>query len=82
MSSTSSPFFRIVVPKIYAIGAAVVIFGAMFKILHLPGAGLMLGVGLTTEAIIFFINAFEPPARDLDWSRVYPELGENYTPGG
>lgn len=81
MSGTSNPFFRVVVPKVYAIGAAVVIFGAMFKILHLPGAGLMLGIGLTTEALIFFINAFEPPVRDLDWSRVYPELGQNFTPG-
>ena len=78
MRNTSSPFFRVIVPKLYALGAAVVIFGAMFKILHLPGAGLMLGVGLTTEALIFFINAFEPPVRELDWTRVYPELGEAY----
>jgi gliding motility-associated protein GldL len=65
-------------PKIYGIGASVVILGAMFKILHLPGAGAMLGVGLTTEAIIFFLSAFEPPHHDPDWSKVYPELAEDY----
>ena len=59
---------------IYGIGAAIVILGAMFKILHLPGAGLMLGVGLTTEAVIFFLSAFEKPHTDPDWSLVYPEL--------
>ena len=37
--------YSTIMPKVYGIGAAVVIFGAMFKILHMPGAGLMLGVG-------------------------------------
>lgn len=63
-----------IMPKIYGIGAAIVIIGAMFKILHLPGAGLMLGIGLTTEAIIFLFSAFEPTHREYDWSLVYPEL--------
>ncbi len=61
-------------PKIYGIGAAIVIVGAMFKILHLEGGGLMLGIGLTTEAIIFFLSAFEPRHQEPDWSLVYPEL--------
>ncbi len=63
-----------IMPKIYGIGAAVVIVGAMFKILHLPGAGIMLGVGLTVEAIIFLFSAFEPKHNEYDWSLVYPEL--------
>jgi len=63
-----------IMPKIYGLGAAVVIVGAMFKILHLPGAGIMLGVGLTTEAIIFIFSAFEPKHQEYDWSMVYPEL--------
>jgi gliding motility-associated protein GldL len=46
----------------------------MFKILHWPGADIMLTVGLTTEAVIFFISAFEKPHADYDWSLVYPEL--------
>ena len=70
--------YKTIMPKIYGIGASVVILGAMFKILHLPGAGAMLGVGLTTEAIIFFLSAFEPPHHDPDWSKVYPELAEDY----
>ena len=69
--------YKTIMPKIYGIGASVVILGAMFKILHLPGAGAMLGVGLTTEAIIFFLSAFEPPQHDPDWSKVYPELAED-----
>ncbi|MDN4166149.1 gliding motility protein GldL [Cytophagales bacterium LB-30] len=70
--------FSTIMPKVYGIGAAVVIVGAMFKILHLPGAPAMLGIGLTTEAIIFFLSAFEPKHAELDWSRVYPELAEDF----
>ena len=62
--------------KLYGIGASVVILGAMFKILHWPGADIMLTVGLTTEAVIFFISAFEKPHADYDWSLVYPELAD------
>jgi gliding motility-associated protein GldL len=60
--------------KLYGFGAAIVIVGAMFKIMHWPGAGPMLVVGLSTEAVIFFFSAFEPPHEDVDWSLVYPEL--------
>lgn len=60
--------------KLYGLGAAVVIVGAMFKIQHWPGAGPMLVCGLSVEAIIFFFSAFEPPHEEVDWSLVYPEL--------
>lgn len=60
--------------KLYGFGAAIVIVGAMFKIQHWPGAGPMLVVGLSTEAIIFFFSAFEKPHEEPDWSLVYPEL--------
>lgn len=60
--------------KLYGFGAAIVIVGAMFKIQHWPGAGPMLVVGLSTEAVIFFFSAFEKPHEDPDWSLVYPEL--------
>jgi gliding motility-associated protein GldL len=60
--------------KLYGFGAAIVIIGAMFKIMHWPGAGPMLVVGLSTEAVIFFFSAFEPPHEEIDWSLVYPEL--------
>jgi gliding motility-associated protein GldL len=60
--------------KLYGIGAAVVIVGALFKIQHWPGASLMLILGLGTEAFIFFFSAFEPIHEEPDWSLVYPEL--------
>jgi len=62
---------------IYSIGAAVVIMGALFKILHLPGGDWVIGAGLLTEALIFVISAFEPVHMDLKWERVYPELAED-----
>ncbi len=59
---------------LYGMGAAVVIVGALFKLMHWPGAGPMLVVGLLTEAAIFALSAFEPVEKELDWSLVYPEL--------
>ena len=70
--------YTAIMPKVYGLGAAVVIVGAMFKILHLPGAGVFLAVGLTTEAVIFFLSAFEPIHKDVNWSKVYPELADDY----
>jgi gliding motility-associated protein GldL len=72
--------FKTIMPKVYGIGAAVVIVGALFKILHLTGADQMLMVGLLTEAAIFFLSAFEPAAKETDWTKVYPELAEDYEP--
>lgn len=60
--------------KLYGWGAAVVIIGALFKIMHWPGANPMLIAGMGTETIIFFLSAFEPPHKEWDWSLVYPEL--------
>ena len=74
----SELLFTTIMPKVYGIGAAIVIVGAMFKILHLPGAGEMLGIGLTTEAIIFLLSAFEPKHKEPDWAKVYPELADDY----
>jgi gliding motility-associated protein GldL len=58
----------------YGMGAAVVIVGALFKLMHWPGASLMLIVGLSTEALIFGLSAFDSPDDELDWTLVYPEL--------
>ena len=60
--------------KLYGIGAAVVILGALFKILHLQGANIMLIAGMGTEAIIFIFSAFEPLHVEYNWALVYPEL--------
>jgi len=71
---TQGKGFKRNMARLYGWGAAVVILGALFKIQHYPGAGIMLVVGLGTEAIIFFFSGFEPPHEDVDWSLVYPEL--------
>ena len=60
--------------KLYGWGAAVVIMGALFKILHWPGANIMLMAGMFTESIIFFFSAFEPLHVEYNWALVYPEL--------
>lgn len=60
--------------KLYGWGASVVILGALFKIMHYPGAGVMLLMGMGTEAIIFFMSAFEPLHVEYNWALVYPEL--------
>lgn len=66
--------FKTFMARLYGIGAAIVILGAMFKILHWDGADIMLIVGLTTESVIFFFSAFEKPHEEYDWTLVYPEL--------
>ena len=60
--------------KLYGWGASVVILGALFKILHLPGANIMLILGMGIESIIFFFSAFEPLHVEYNWALVYPEL--------
>lgn len=65
---------------VYGLGAAIVILGALFKIQHISygflTGGVMLTIGLVVEAIVFAISAFEPVDDDLDWTKVYPELGD------
>jgi len=64
----------------YGIGAAIVILGALFKIQHFSigpiSGGIMLTIGMAVEAAVFFVSAFEPVEEDLDWTKVYPELGD------
>ena len=66
--------FKNFMAKLYGIGAAIVIIGALFKIQHWPFSGFFLVLGLGTEAVIFIFSAFEPPQEDVDWTLVYPEL--------
>ncbi len=71
-------FYQDHMPKVYGFGAAIVIAGAMFKLLNWPGGALMLGLGLTTEAIIFILSAFEPEEKKIKWEKVYPQLSDNF----
>lgn len=76
-------FYRVIVPKATSFGAAIVVLGALFKIQHFPGAGIMLMVGLGTESIIFLLGVFEPPQPfhpHYDWEKVYPELMDDSVP--
>lgn len=45
----------------YSWGASIVILGALFKLTHLPGANIMLFIGMGTEVFVFFISAFDRP---------------------
>ena len=77
---TEAKWYKVMMPKLYGWGAALVILGALFKIEHYPGASVMLAVGLGTEAIIFFFSAFEKAHEEPDWSLVYPELAHMQDP--
>lgn len=71
-----SPKTKRVVGAIYSLGASVVIIGAMFKILHLPGAGITLGIGMVTEAFLFAIGVFDKPHTEYHWQNIFPALLE------
>lgn len=58
----------------YSIGAAIVIWGALFKLLHLPGGNLLLMLGMGTEVVMFVLSAFDRPARQYHWEEVFPVL--------
>ena len=58
----------------YSIGAAIVILGALFKILHLPGGNAMLCIGMGTEVVMFILTAFDRPEKPYKWEEVFPVL--------
>ena len=73
----------------YSWGASIVILGTLFKLTHLPGANLMLFIGMGTEVFVFFIAAFDRPfdktadGMDLPMHVGEDELNpENATVGG
>ena len=74
-SNFTKNFYGNIMPKIYGLGAAIVIVGAMFKLNGFGGATEMLIIGLGTEALIFAFSAFEPKSTD------YTKLLYNHTKG-
>jgi len=60
-------------------GASIVIVGLMFKILHWPGSTYFIAGGLTVEALLFLLLGFQRDEKEIDWTRVYPELNENFS---
>ena len=65
-----------IVGVIYSVGASVVIIGALFKIMHWPGASTVLIAGMLTEAFLFVIGALDKPHPEFNWSNVFPQLLE------
>ena len=65
-----------IVNIVYSVGASVVIIGALFKILHWPGASQVLMLGMFTEAFLFIIGALERPHPEFHWDNVFPQLLE------
>ncbi|MBC8005135.1 MAG: gliding motility protein GldL [Verrucomicrobia bacterium] len=70
--------WKVLMGYVYGWGAAIVLVGALFKLQHWNYSGIMLTIGLSVEAFIFFISAFEPPMEQPDWTKVYPELQDDY----
>lgn len=69
---------------VYSFFAAIVILGALFKMLHIsigPISGdLILGIGLGAEVLVFLYMAFFPDhdsTTQYAWENVYPELLDN-----
>lgn len=62
---------------IIGLGASVVLMGALFKIQHWPGGGVMLTVGMLVEAFIFAMLGLLPPHADYYWERFYPDITKN-----
>ena len=63
-----------IVGCVYSLGASVVIVGALFKIMHFEGAGAMLTVGMSIEAILFAIGCLDKPHAEHHWENVFPQL--------
>jgi len=78
MAKKQSRAFDRFINMCYGLGASIVIIGALFKIQHYSigpiTGGVMLTLGLLTEAFIFAVSAFEPLQPKYDWAAVYPEL--------
>lgn len=78
MSGKKKPYG---INNIVSWGATVVIIGLLFKIQHWTGATYFITLGLGTEAILFGLLGFQREAHEqhIDWTRVYPELAEDFT---
>lgn len=67
----------------YSWGASIVILGALFKLTHLPGANIMLFVGMGTEVFVFFISAFDRPFdKTADGRDIPTHMTEEYLASG
>ncbi len=77
-AKTQTKGYKTFMGYVYGFGASIVMIGAYFKLTHIPGADLMLGLGLGVEALIFFLSAFEPQHLEYQWDNVFVELEEDW----
>lgn len=75
---TQTKNYKTFMGYVYGFGASIVMVGAYFKLTHIPGADIMLGLGLGVEALIFFLSAFEPQHLEYQWDNVFVELEEDW----
>lgn len=74
MGFLHSKVFKYLKNLVIGVGAAVVLIGALFKILSWPGANEALMVGLFTEAGLFLMLGLLGPEKDYYWEKLYPGL--------
>lgn len=76
MSFVKTKSFKYFKNLIIGLGAAIVLIGALFKILSWEGADTMLMIGLFTEAFLFTMLGIIPPEKDYYWEKLYPGLDD------
>jgi len=76
MSVVKSKKFKYLKNLVIGLGAAVVLVGALFKILSWEYANEMLTIGLLTEAFLFAMLGIIPPEKDYYWEKLYPGLDD------
>lgn len=74
-SRTGKRFFNI----FYSWGAAIVIIGAMCKLVHFPIGDMMLVIGMVVEALVFILAGLDNS--DIDDDKYIPE-NQGIVPGG
>lgn len=76
-SDSGQRFFNVA----YSVGAAIVLWGALFQILHIRGGATLLCVGMGTEIFMFILTAFDRPPKEPNWDEIVPKLkGEPNNP--
>lgn len=68
---------KVILNYAYSWGAAIVILGSLFKLTHLPGANVMLFLGMGTEVLVFLVSAFDKPYKSYKWETVFPQIKLN-----
>ena len=77
MAFHKSKGFKYLKNLIIGVGAAVVMIGALAKILSHPAGNMLITAGLLTEAFLFFMLGILPPEKDYYWEKLYPGI-DNY----